>query len=78
VTLAVTVNTIFDRVLRPQRMPVFEWRRLALTACRLDVRWLSGRVKTPTSCVIPAFGVAVLEPCCDACGDTEYSFRSSS
>jgi hypothetical protein len=43
VTLAVTGNTISDRVLRRKRMPVFEWHRLTLTGCRLDLRWLSGR-----------------------------------
>jgi hypothetical protein len=27
-------------------------------------------------CVFPVFRVAVLEKCCDACGDEEYYFRS--
>jgi hypothetical protein len=31
--------------------------------------------KTPTFCVFPVFGVAVMEKCCDACGDGEYYFR---
>jgi hypothetical protein len=43
VTLAVTGNTISDRVVQRKRMPVFEWHRLALTGCRLHLRWLSGR-----------------------------------
>jgi hypothetical protein len=30
--------------------------------------------KTPTLCVIPVFSVAVMEKCCDACGDGEYLF----
>jgi hypothetical protein len=33
--------------------------------------------KTPTFCVFPVFSVAVMEKCCDACGDGEYYFRSS-
>jgi hypothetical protein len=32
--------------------------------------------KTPTFCVFPVFSVAVMEKCCDACGDGEYCFRS--
>jgi hypothetical protein len=27
-------------------------------------------------CVFPVFSVAVMEKCCDACGDGEYYFRS--
>jgi hypothetical protein len=30
---------------------------------------VSGRGKTPTFCVFPVFSVAVMEKCCDACGD---------
>jgi hypothetical protein len=37
---------------------------------------VSGRGKTPTFCVFPVFSVAVMEKCCDACGDGEYYFRS--
>jgi hypothetical protein len=33
---------------------------------------MSGRGKTPTFCVFPVFSVAVMEKCCDACGDGEY------
>jgi hypothetical protein len=33
--------------------------------------------KTPTFCVFRVFSVAVMEKCCDACGDGEYYFRSS-
>jgi hypothetical protein len=29
-----------------------------------------------TLCVFPVFSVAVMEKCCDACGDGEYYFRS--
>jgi hypothetical protein len=32
---------------------------------------VSGRGKTPTFCVFPVFSVAVMEKCCDACGDGE-------
>jgi hypothetical protein len=32
--------------------------------------------RTPTFCVFPVFSVAVMEKCCDACGDGEYSLRS--
>jgi hypothetical protein len=32
--------------------------------------------ETPTFCVFPVFCVAVMEKCCDACGDGEYYFRS--
>jgi hypothetical protein len=38
---------------------------------------MSGGGKTPTFCVFPVFSVAVMEKCCDACGDEEYYFRSS-
>jgi hypothetical protein len=33
------------------------------------IRWMSGGGKTPTFCVFPVFSVAVMEKCCDACGD---------
>jgi hypothetical protein len=39
---------------------------------------LSGRGKTATPCDSAVFSVAVMEKCCDACGDGEYYFRSSS
>jgi hypothetical protein len=32
--------------------------------------------KTPTFCVIPVISAAVMEKCCDACGDGGYYFRS--
>jgi hypothetical protein len=76
VTLAVTGNTISGRVFRRQRVPVFQRHRLPLTGSRWDIRWLSGRGKKPTFCVFPVFSVAVMEKCCDACGDGEYYFRS--
>jgi hypothetical protein len=76
VTLAVTGNTISGRVFRRQRVPVFQRHRLPLTGSRWDIRWLSSRGTKPTFCVFPVFSVAVMEKCCDACGDGEYYFRS--
>jgi hypothetical protein len=76
VTLAVTGNTISDRILRLQRMSVFKWHRLALTESRWYLRWLSRRANTPTFCVYPEFRVAVKEKCCDACANGEYYFLS--
>jgi hypothetical protein len=32
--------------------------------------------KTPTFCVFPLFSVAVMEKCCDACGDGIKYFQS--
>jgi hypothetical protein len=65
------------RVVWRQRMLVSRKHRLSLTGSRWDIRWLSGRGKTPTLCVFPVFSAAVMEKCCDACGDGEYYFRSS-
>jgi hypothetical protein len=76
VTLAVTGNTISGRVVWRQRMLSSREHRLSLTGSRWDIRWLSGRGKTPTLCVFPVFSVAVMEKCCDTCGDGEYYFRS--
>jgi hypothetical protein len=36
---------------------------------------MSGRGKTPTFCVFPVFSAAVMEKCCDACGDGNTHFR---
>jgi hypothetical protein len=49
---------------------------MALTGSRWDIRWLSGRGKTPTFCVFPVIGVAVMEKCCEGCIAGEYYFRS--
>jgi hypothetical protein len=35
-----------------------------------------GGGKTATFCVFPVSSVAVMEKCCEACGDEEYYFRS--
>jgi hypothetical protein len=45
---------------------------------RWDIRWVSGRGKTPTFCVFPVFSVAVMEKCCDAYGDGDYYLQSGS
>jgi nitrate reductase NapE component len=49
---------------------------MPLTGNRWDIRWLSYSGRTPTFCVFPVFSVAVMEKCCDACGDGKYYFRS--
>jgi hypothetical protein len=73
VTLAVTGNTIFSgQVFRRHRVPVFQRHRLPLTGNRWKLRWLSSRRTKATFCVFPVFSVAVMEKCCDACGDGEY------
>jgi hypothetical protein len=38
--------------------------------------WLVTVERRLTLCVFPVFSVAVMEKCCDACGDGEYYFRS--
>jgi nitrate reductase NapE component len=47
---------------------------LPLTGSRWDIRWLIGRRTKPTFCVFPVFSVAVMEKCCDACGDEGILF----
>jgi hypothetical protein len=74
--LPVIVDTVFGRVRRRRRMPVFERHRVTLTGCRLDIRRLSGRGKTTTFCVLPAFSAAVMGNCYDACLDRENYSRS--
>jgi hypothetical protein len=37
---------------------------------------VSGGGKTSTFCVFSVFSVAVMETCCDACGDGKFYFRS--
>jgi hypothetical protein len=43
---------------------------------RLNIRLVSYSGKTPTFCVFPVLSVAVMEKCCDVCGDGECYFRS--
>jgi nitrate reductase NapE component len=76
VTLAVTGNTISGRVFRRHRVSIYQGHRVPLTGNRRDIRLVSYSGKTPTFCVFPVFSVAVMEKCCDACGDGEYYFRS--
>jgi hypothetical protein len=77
-TLAVTADTISGWVVRRQEVPPFVRHRLTLTGSRWYIRWLSGRGRTPTSCVFPGFSVATMEKYCDSCGDGEYYYHSSS
>jgi hypothetical protein len=74
VTLAVTRNTASGCVIQRHRVPTYQYHRLPLSGSRWDIRWVSGGGKTPTFCVFPVFSVAVMEKCCDACGDGEYYF----
>jgi hypothetical protein len=76
VTLAVTGNTNFRSGFSALQGDGVQRHRLPLTGSRWDIRWVSGSGKTPTFCVFPVFSVAVMEKCCDACGDGEYYFRS--
>jgi hypothetical protein len=76
VTLSVTRNITSGRVLQRQGVLMCQELRLPLTGSRWDIRWLSVRGMTPTLCVFPVFSVAVMEKCCDACGDRKYYFRS--
>jgi hypothetical protein len=48
VTLAVTENTISSRVVWHQIVSVYRRHRMSLTGSRWDIRWVSGRGKTPT------------------------------
>jgi nitrate reductase NapE component len=76
VTLAVTGNTISGRVSLALQDDGVSGHRVPLTRSRRDIRLVSYSGKTPTFCVFPVFSVAVMEKCCDACGDMEYYFRS--
>jgi hypothetical protein len=49
--LAVRVNSISGRVVRRQRVPVFEGHRLPSTGSRWDIRWVSGRGKRGFLCI---------------------------
>jgi hypothetical protein len=69
-------DTFCGRVVWRHRMRVFPQHRLSLTGSRWDIRWLSGRGKTPTLCVFPIFSATIMEKCGDACGDGEYYFWS--
>jgi hypothetical protein len=44
--LAVRGNSISGRVVRRQRVPVFDKHRLPSTGSRWDIRWVSGGGKT--------------------------------
>jgi hypothetical protein len=51
---------------------------MPLTASRWDIRWVIGRRTMPTFCVFPVISVAVMDKCCDACGNGECYFSSCS
>jgi hypothetical protein len=74
VTLPVTENTIFSRVFRLQRVPVFQGHRLPLKGSRWDIRWLIGRRTKQTFCAIPVFRMAVMAKWFDAFGDEKILF----
>jgi hypothetical protein len=59
-----------------QIVSVYRRHRMSLTGSRWDIRWVSGRGKTLTFCAFPVFSVAVMEKCCDACGDGNCYFQS--
>jgi hypothetical protein len=63
--LAVRGNSISGRVVRRQRVPVFDKHRLPSTGSEWDIRWVSGGDKLRFFCV---FSVAVMEKCFEACG----------
>jgi hypothetical protein len=76
VTLAVKRNTISGRRFRRLEVTVFQRQRLPMTGSRTDLRLVSYSGKTPTFWAFPVFSLAVIEKCCDVCGDEEYYFRS--
>jgi hypothetical protein len=76
-TLAVTRTTISGRVFRRSRMSVSQRHRRLLTEIDEIYGWQVAVQRRLTLCVFPVFSVAVMEKCCDACGDGEYYFRSS-
>jgi hypothetical protein len=63
--LAVRGNSISGRVVRRQRVSVFDKHRLPWIGSRWDIRWVSGGGKTRFFCV---FSVAVMAKCFEACG----------
>jgi hypothetical protein len=75
-TLSVTRKATSSLVVRGRRSLLSQVHRLPLTGSRWDIRWLSGRGRTPTLCLFRVFSVAVMEKCCDARGDGEYYLLS--
>jgi hypothetical protein len=59
--IAVRGNSVSGRVVRRQRVPVFEGHRLPSTGSRWDIRWVSGRGKMPFFvCLVWQFCQSVL------------------
>jgi hypothetical protein len=69
VTLAVNGDTLSGQVVRREAMPVSKKHRLLLTGSRWEKRWLIGRRTKPVSTLFLVINVAVMEKCCDACGE---------
>jgi hypothetical protein len=62
--LAVRENSFSGRVVRRQRVPVFEGHRLPSTGSGRNIRKVSCRGK---ACLFGVIRVAVLEKCFEAC-----------
>jgi hypothetical protein len=76
VTLAVTGNSIYGCAFRRYRVTVFQWRRLAVTRSRRNVRLVSYSGQTRTFCVFRVFSLAVILKCIDANGEGNIHFQS--
>jgi hypothetical protein len=55
---------------------VWQRHRRPLTEVDEIYGWLMTVERRLTLCVFPVYSVAVLEKCCDACGNGDYYFRS--
>jgi hypothetical protein len=66
--LAVRGNSISGRVVRRQRVPVFEWHRLLSTGSRWYIRWVSGRGKT---LFVVCLALRLWKESFEACGEGE-------
>jgi hypothetical protein len=76
VTLAVTGNTISGQDFRRYRVTLFQWHRLQLREVDEIYVWLVTVERRHTLCELPVFRAAVMEKCCDACGDGECYLRT--
>jgi hypothetical protein len=59
-----------------QTVTVFQRHRLPLTRCRWDIRLGELYWQDADFLCISCICAAVMEKCCDACGDGEYYFWS--
>ena len=69
--VAVRGITISGRVVRCQRVSIFERHRLRSTGSRYDIQWVSSSGKLFSY----VYTVAVMGKCCEACGVGEFGFR---